>query len=54
MIDLLGAGIGQIKEIIMHKEISLLWIPGKEELADAMIKQGASADMMIWTLQMQI
>ena len=44
--------IGRIKEIIEHKEISLKWIPGKEQLADAMTKRGASTDLLICALRM--
>ena len=44
--------IGRIKEMIEHKEISLKWIPGKEQLADAMTKRGASTDLLISALRM--
>ena len=42
--------IGRIKEMIEHKEISLKCIPGKEQLADAMTKRGASTDLLISAL----
>ena len=43
--------IARIKEMIEKKEINVVWIDGKNQIADALTKRGASTQLLLDVLK---
>ena len=49
----LRVDISRLKEMVIEEEVSIEWIEGKKQLADALTKRGASTELLVEALRME-